>query len=252
MSEVVLSTDIGEGYGAYRIADDEALLGLVTAANIACGFHAGDPGTMRRTCDVSVGNGVAIGAQISYRDLHGFGRRFVAYERRELTDELLYQIGALDAFARRAGGRVGFVRAHGALYNAAASHTEHAQAIVDAVREYDASLPVLCQHGTEAWRLAEAAGLRLLAEGFVDRGYTPDGLLVPRGERGAMVADPAAAAARAVAMATGEQIEAADGSRITVRADALVVHSDTDGAVEIARAARRALEAAGVDLVPVR
>ena len=240
MPQVALTTDIGEGYGRWRIADDEALLGLVTGANIACGFHAGDPGIMRATCAQAVPNGVSIGAQVSYRDLHGFGRRFIAYERRELVDDLLYQIGALEVFARLAGARVEFVRAHGALYNVAGTDADHAGAIVDAVREYDATLPVLCLRDTVIWRAAEAAGLRVLAEGFIDRGYTPEGLLIPRSEPGALITDPAEAAARAVTMVAEGVV------------DALVVHSDTEGAVEIARATRRALVDAGVDLVPVR
>jgi UPF0271 protein len=240
MPQVALTTDIGEGYGRWRLADDAALLDLVTGANVACGFHAGDPGIMRETCARSVRNGVSIGAQVSYRDLHGFGRRYVAYERRELVDDLLYQLGALEAFARVAGGRVGFVRAHGALYNRAATDADHAGAIVDAVTEYDASLPVLCLRDTEVWRAAQAAGLRTLAEGFVDRGYTDDGLLIPRSEPGALITDPAEAARRAVTMAGEGGV------------NALVVHSDTDGAVAIARATREALESAGVELVPVR
>jgi 5-oxoprolinase (ATP-hydrolysing) subunit A len=252
MPQVALTTDIGEGYGRWRLADDQALLGLVTGANIACGFHAGDPGIMRETCATSVSSGIAVGAQVSYRDLHGFGRRYVAYERRELTDDLLYQIGALEAFARLAGGRVGFVRAHGALYNVAAEDTEHAGALVDAVWEYDDSLPLLCQPGTETWRAAEAAGLRVLAEGFVDRGYTPAGRLVARSEPGALITDPAVAAARAVAMVTDGEVAAVDGSRVGIRPDALVVHGDTAGALEITRATRAALERAGVELVPVR
>ncbi|MET0524722.1 MAG: 5-oxoprolinase subunit PxpA [Nocardioides sp.] len=252
MRQVALTTDIGEGYGRWRLGDDEALLDLVTGANIACGFHAGDPGIMRETCTVAVGNGISIGAQLSYLDLHGFGRRFIAYEHGELVDDLLYQLGALEVFARLAGGRIDFVRAHGALYNAAATHTEHARAIVDAVREYDAGLPVLCQFGTEVWRAAEVAGLRTLAEGFVDRGYTADGLLVPRNEPGAMVVDAEAAAVRAVAMVTDGEIEAVDGTRVSIQADALVVHSDSAGAVEIARATRLALESAGIDMVRVR
>ncbi len=252
MPQVALTTDIGEGYGRWRLGDDEALLKLVTGANIACGFHAGDPGIMRETCTTAVQNGISIGAQVSYRDLHGFGRRYIAYQRRELTDDLLYQLGALEAFARVAGGSVAFARAHGALYNVAATDPEHAGAIVDAVREYDASVPVLCQPGTEMSRAAEAAGLRVLAEGFVDRGYTPSGLLVPRSEPGALVTDPAVAAARALAMASEGVVEAVDGTRVTIRPEALVVHSDTEGALEIASATRAALVQGGVDLVPVR
>jgi 5-oxoprolinase (ATP-hydrolysing) subunit A len=252
MPQVALTTDIGEGYGRWRLGDDAALLEVVTAANIACGFHAGDPGIMRETCAISVKNGIAIGAQVSYRDLHGFGRRFIAYERRELTDDLLYQMGALEVFARMAGGRIDFVRPHGALYNAAATVTEHAGAIVDAVRAYDATLPLVCQVDTETWRLGQAAGLRVVAEAFADRAYTAEGLLVPRTHPDAVVADPAAAAARAVEMVTSGEIAAVDGSRIPIRAEAIVVHGDTAGAVDIARATRRALEEAGVDLVPVR
>lgn len=239
MPRIALTTDIGEGYGRWRLADDAALLELVTAANVACGFHAGDPGTMRATCATAVERGISIGAQVSYRDLHGFGRRYVAYERRDLADDLLYQIGALEAFAKVAGGRVAFVRAHGALYNVAGSDDEHAGAIADAVREYDPSLPVLCLPGTAMSRAAEAAGLRVLTEGFVDRGYTPEGLLIPRGRPGAMITDPEAAARRAVEIATGGEV------------DALVVHSDTEGVLEITRATRAALEEAGVELVPL-
>jgi 5-oxoprolinase (ATP-hydrolysing) subunit A len=252
MPQVALTTDIGEGYGHWQLADDEALLDVVTAANVACGFHGGDPGIMRHTCALSVKNGISIGAQVSYRDLHGFGRRFIAYERQDLTDDLLYQMGALGVFARLAGGKIDFFRAHGALYNASAKVTDHAQAIVDAVSEYDASMPLLCQVGTETWRLGEAAGLRVVAEAFVDRAYTPEGLLVPRTEPNAMLSDPETAAARAVEMVTEGEIDAVDGSRIKIKAEAILVHCDTAGSVEIARATRRALEDAGVELVPVR
>jgi UPF0271 protein len=251
MRQVALTTDIGEGYGHWTLADDEALLDVVTAANIACGFHAGDPGIMRRTCRSCVAGDIAIGAQVSYRDLHGFGRRYIAYTRQELTDDLLYQMGALEVFARRAGGRIDFVRAHGALYNVAATDTEHAQAIVDATREYDANLPLLAQEGTETWRLAQKAGLPVLAEAFADRAYTPEGLLVPRTEPDAMFSDPAQAAARAVQMVTAGEITAIDGSRIPIRAEAILVHCDTAGSVEIARATRKALEEAGVGLVRI-
>ena len=178
--------------------------------------------------------------------------RYIAYERQDLTDDLLYQIGALEVFARLAGGRIDFFRAHGALYNASAKVTEHAQAIVDAATEYDASMPLLCQVGTETWRLGEAAGLRVVAEAFVDRTYTPEGLLVPRTQPNAMLSDPEAAAARAVEMVTEGEIKAVDGSRIKIKAEAILVHCDTAGSVEIARATRRALEDAGVELVPVR
>jgi UPF0271 protein len=251
-AQVALTTDIGEGLGRWSLGDDDALLEIVTSANIACGFHAGDPGIMRHTCEVSVRNGIAIGAQVSYRDLHGFGRRYIAIPGPELTDDLLYQLGALEAFARLAGGKVDYVRAHGALYNVAATDTEHAQALVDATVQYDRSLPLLCQLGTEAWRLGEEAGLRLVSEAFVDRAYTPDGLLQPRSQPHALIEDADEAAARAVRMVTESRTTANDGSEIELRAEALVVHSDTPGAAEIARKTRAALEAAGVELVPLR
>lgn len=249
---VALTTDIGEGLGRWSLADDDALLEIVNSANIACGFHAGDPGTMRRTCATAVANGVSIGAQVSYRDLHGFGRRYIAIPGPELRDDLLYQMGALEVFARLAGGQVDFIRAHGALYNVSAKDTEHAQALVDATVQFNRNLPLLCQVSTETWRLGEEAGLRLIREAFVDRAYTPDGLLQSRTEPNALLQDADEAAARAVHMATDGVITANDGSQIEVRGEALLVHCDTPGAVEIARRTRTALEEAGVQLEPVR
>jgi 5-oxoprolinase (ATP-hydrolysing) subunit A len=249
---VALTTDIGEGFGRWEIADDESLLATVTSANIACGFHAGDPDIMRRTTAMSVDNGVAIGAQVSYRDLPGFGRRFVDVSEETLTNDLLYQMGALQAFAQAAGGQVDYVRAHGALYNVAARHTAHAAAIVEATRLFNPALPLLCQRDTEAWRLAEAAGIRTVPEAFIDRAYTPDGLLVPRTQPDAMLTDPQEAAARAVDMVFKHEISAVDGTPVTINASALLVHCDTEGSVDIARATRHALHDAGVELVPVR
>jgi UPF0271 protein len=251
-ARVALTTDIGEGLGRWSLGDDDALLEIVTSANIACGFHGGDPGIMRRTCATSVQNGVAIGAQVSYRDLHGFGRRYIAISGEELIDDLLYQMGALEVFARLAGGKIDYIRAHGALYNVAAKDTEHAQAVVDATVQFDKSLPLLCQVGTEAWRLGQEAGLRLIPEAFVDRAYTSEGLLVPRTEPDAMLEDADEAAARAVQMVTEGRITAVDGTEVEIRAEALLVHCDTPGAVAIARKTRAALEAAGVELVPMR
>ena len=251
-ARVALTTDIGEGLGRWSLGDDDALLEIVTSANIACGFHGGDPGIMRHTCEVSVRNGVAIGAQVSYRDLHGFGRRYIAIPGPELTDDLLYQMGALEVFARLAGGKIDYVRAHGALYNVSAKDTEHAQALVDATVQYDKSLPLLCQVGTEAWRLGQEAGLRLIPEAFVDRAYTPEGLLQPRTQPNALLHDADEAAARAVRMVTEGRITANDGSEIEIQAEALLVHCDTPGAVDIARRTRAALEAAGIELVPMR
>ena len=251
IAEVAFDTDVGEGFGAWELGDDDALLGVVTAANVACGFHAGDPDILRRTCDRAAELGVSIGAQVSYRDLAGFGRRYIAVPPASLVNDLLYQIGALEAFARVAGTRVSYVKPHGALYNVAARDAEHAGAIVAAVAAYDRSLPLLCQPATEVWRLATGAGVRPVAEAFVDRGYTVEGLLVPRGQPGALVTDPAGAAARAVRMVVESRVESVDGVDVELVPEALCVHSDTPGAVEIARAVRGALEAIGVRLVPV-
>ena len=245
-----LNADLGEGFGVWRLGDDEALLELVTSANVACGFHAGDPSTMRRVCARAAGRGVAVGAQVSYRDLAGFGRRFLDVEPAELTDDLLYQLAALDGIARVAGTRVSYVKPHGALYNAAVTHTGHAQAVVDAVVAYDRRLPVLGLPGSELLRSAEAAGMRPVAEGFADRGYTADGTLVPRREPGALVEDPALVAERALRMAADGVVVAVDGTRLLMPVESVCVHGDTPGAVTMARAVREGLESAGVALAP--
>lgn len=249
---VALTTDIGEGLGRWSLGDDDALLDIVTSANIACGFHGGDPSTMRRTCAISVKNNVAIGAQVSYRDLHGFGRRYIAVPGPELRDDFLYQMGALEVFARLAGGQVDFVRAHGALWTVIIDNTEHAQALVDATLEFNPKIPLLASPGSEVWRIGEEAGLRMMAEAFVDRAYTPQGFLQSRLEPNALLTDVDAAAARAVQMVTEGHVTANDGSEVKVNAETLLVHCDTPGAVDIARATRAALEAAGVELYPIR
>src|SRR5215207_8285110 len=243
---VDLNADLGEGFGIWRLTDDDALLDLVTSANVACGFHAGDPATMRRVCARAAARGVAVGAQVSYRDLAGFGRRFVDVEPAELTDDLLYQLAALDGIARVAGTRVSYVKPHGALYNAAVTHEGQAQAVVDAVLAFDRRLPVLGLPGSALLRGAEAAGMRPVAEGFADRGYTAAGTLVPRGAPGALVHDPAVVAERAVRMAADGIVDTVEGSALLMPVEAICGHGDTPGAVELARAVRAALEAAGL------
>ena len=231
---VDLNADLGEGFGVWRLGDDDALLEVVTSANVACGFHAGDPSTMRRVCTRAVERGVAIGAQVSYRDLAGFGRRFVDVEPGELADDVLYQLAALDGVARATGGRARYVKPHGALYNAVVAHESQARAVVGAVAAYDRTLPVLGLPGSALLRAAEEVGLRTVAEGFPDRAYTSAGTLVPRREPGALVDDPAEVAARAVRMARDGVVES------------VCVHGDTPGAVAIARAVRSALADAGL------
>jgi UPF0271 protein len=243
-----LNTDIGEGFGAWTIADDEALLDVVTDANLACGFHAGDPDIMRRTCRTARARSVAIGAQVGFRDIHGFGRRFIEVPRSTLTADVLYQLGALSAFARVERTPIAFVKVHGALYHAAVRYESYALGVVDAISEFDPALPVLCQPGTSFAAVVEGAGLRTIGEGYIDRAYTPAGLLVPRGQPGAVITDPAVAARRAVQFATDRTVAAVDGSVIPMPVDSVCVHSDSPGALVIAEAVRRALEDAGVQL----
>ncbi len=245
-----LNSDLGESYGRWVLGDDEAVLGLVTSANVACGFHAGDPSTLRRTCAMAAGQGVVVGAQVGYPDLAGFGRRFIDVEPGQLADDVVYQLGALDGMCRVAGTAVRYVKPHGALYHATVHHEGQAGAVVAAVRDFDATLPVLGLPGSELLRAAEAAGLRAVPEFFVDRGYTPDGELVPRAEPGALLDDPDAVAARVLRMVTDGVVTAVDGSDVTVTAESACVHGDSPGAVEMARAVRDALADAGVELRP--
>ncbi len=245
-----LNSDLGEGFGQWTLGDDDALLGVVTSANVACGFHAGDPVILRRVCDRAAAAGVAVGAQVGYRDLAGFGRRFVDVEPDALTQDVLYQVGALEAFARVAGTRVRYVKPHGALYNAIVAHEEQAAAVVRAVVEYDRTLPVLGLPGSAWLRLAGEAGLTTVAEAFADRAYTPEGTLVSRRLPGAVLHDPAEIARRCVAMATGEVITDVEGGELSLTPQSICVHGDTPGAVAIAERVRSALTDAGVDLAP--
>jgi len=240
-----LNADLGEGFGIWRLGDDTAMLAVITSANVACGFHAGDATTMRRVCALAADRGVAIGAQVSYRDLAGFGRRRIDYDAGELRDEVLYQIAALDGIARVAGTRVSYVKPHGALYNTAADDQAQAGAVVAAVADYDRSLPVLGLPGSALLHAAGAAGLRPVAEGFADRAYLPGGRLVPRSRPDALVTDGPAVARRAVRMAQGE-IVAVDGTVLRQPVESICVHGDTPGAVGLARAVRAALTDAGI------
>ncbi len=247
---VDLNADLGESYGAWRLGDDEALLAIVTSANVACGFHAGDPLTIRRTCASAVARAVTIGAQVSYHDLAGFGRREMTVPPDELAAELLYQIAALDGVARAEGGRVGYVKPHGALYNRAARDPEQAGAVVAAVRAYDATLPVLTLPGSATARAAAEAGLPVVTEAFADRAYNDDGSLVRRGQPGAVLTDPAVVATRAIGMVTGSSVRTVSGRELNISPQSVCVHGDTPGAVTLASAIRSALERSGVTLAP--
>ncbi|MEU8221509.1 5-oxoprolinase subunit PxpA [Kribbella sp. NPDC048915] len=245
-----LNADMGEGFGPWSMGDDLALLDVVTSANVACGFHAGDPSIMRRVTAEAVERGVAIGAHVGYDDKAGFGRRHVDIEPSALRDEVLYQLGALDAFARIAGDRVRYVKPHGALYNTIGHHVEQASAVVAAVAEYDPKLPVLGLPGSVWLQLAREAGLTAVHEAFADRAYTPEGTLVSRREAGSVLRDAEEIAARCMAMATGQPIQDQAGGSLVVEASSICVHGDTPGAVQIARHVRGALEGAGVTLRP--
>ena len=241
-----LNSDLGESFGRWVLGDDEAMLALVTSANVACGFHAGDPTTLRRTCALAADAGVVVGAQVGYRDLAGFGRRFIDVAPNELADDVVYQIGALDGMCRVAGTAVRYVKPHGALYNTIVHHEEQAAAVVAAVRDYSCELPVLGLPGSAFLRAAERAGLRTVPEFFVDRGYTPDGTLVPRREPGAVLHDPDEVTARVLRLVTDGVVTSVDGSEVAVEAASACVHGDSPGAVEMARAVRSGLAKAGV------
>ena len=241
-----LNSDLGEGFGIWRLGDDETLLEIVTSANVACGFHAGDPDILRRVCATAAERGVVIGAQVSYRDLAGFGRRAIDVPPASLTNEVIYQIGALDGFARVAGTRVRYVKPHGALYNRIVHDEAQATAVVAAVQAYDSSLPVLGLPGSAWLRLAAEAGLTTVGEAFADRGYTPSATLVPRSQPGALItgADEVAE----VRMVTEGVVRAVDGSDFELVAQSVCVHGDSPDAVGMARRIRAAILDSGITL----
>ena len=251
MKTIDLNCDMGEAFGAWTMGDDSALLDYVTSANIACGYHAGDPHTMHRTVEQALKNGVAIGAHPSLPDLQGFGRRSMKISAEETYDMVMYQIGALSAFALAGGGRLAHVKAHGALYNMAAQDGQLARAIACAVRDFDARLVLFGLAGSELIRAGEEAGLKTASEVFADRTYQPDGSLTPRTRPDAMVRDVETAIARVMRMVEEGKVRTNSGPDITVKADTLCIHGDEPGAVEFARKIRRALDEAGITVEPV-
>ena len=233
---VDLNADLGESYGRWTLGDDAAMLSVITSANVACGFHAGDPATLRTTCAQALEAGVVIGAQVSYPDLLGFGRRFLDMSAADLMAAVIYQIGALDGLARSVGGRVRYVKPHGALYNTVVDHEAQAQAVVDAVGGYDPALPLVGLPGSILLERAEANALRTVTEYFIDRNYTGEGRLVDRRQPDALITDPSLAARRAVTAAR-------EG-----RADSFCTHGDTPSAVAMATAVRQALMDADISI----
>ncbi len=237
LGAVDLNSDVGEGYGAWPGGPDRELMKIITSANIACGFHAGDPSIMRRTCEMAVEKNVAIGAHVSYPDLAGFGRRFIDMRADELADAVVYQLGALAGVAHAAGGSVKYVKPHGALYNTIVRHQDQANAVANAVRAFDPTLPLLGLPGTGSAIEAAAAehGLAFRFEGFADRGYTAEGTLIPRSQPGALLTDETDATNQAVDLA---------GRGIT----SICLHSDTPGAAELGAAVAVGLLKAGFEL----
>jgi 5-oxoprolinase (ATP-hydrolysing) subunit A len=245
-----LNSDLGEGFGAWTMGDDAAILEVVTSANVACGFHAGDATIMRRTCEKAIANGVRIGAHVSYRDLEGFGRRNIDVPPAVLANDILYQIGALDACARAAGGTVSYVKPHGALYNRIARDDAQAGAVVEAIRQYHHELAVLGLPGSRFLDLASESGVRAVPEGFVDRAYSADGRLVSRTEPESVIHDVAQVGVRAVQMAVYGTVTTVSGETVRPAPRSLCLHGDTPGAAALAVHVRASLERAGVRLVP--
>lgn len=250
MGTVDLNADLGEGFGVWRLGDDEAMLNVVTSANIACGFHAGDPALLLDTCRAAADRGVRIGAQVSYRDLAGFGRRYIDVAPDDLTADVMYQIGALAALAHAAGSAVTYVKPHGALYNTIVTDTDQAAAVAEAVAAVDPALPVLGLAGSAFFERAEQNGLRTVSEAFADRAYRPDGQLVSRRQRGAVLEDPAMIAERVSDLVGNGRVVAVDGSTIAISVESVCVHGDSPGAVHIATAVRERLLTDGVELQP--
>jgi UPF0271 protein len=252
MNRIDLNADLGESLGPWPMGHDEALMPSITSANVACGFHAGDPGAMRRTIALARQHGVAIGAHPGFPDLVGFGRRELQASSQEVEDFVLYQVAALAGMAGTAGIRLQHVKPHGALYNMAARDPELAAAIARATAAFDPALVLFGLPNSELLREGKKAGLTVAAEAFADRAYEPDGSLASRREDGSVIHDRGEVVARAVRMALAGEVIATDGSMIRLHADTICIHGDTPGAAELARQVRSGLESAGVRVAAVQ
>ena len=248
MHRIDLNSDLGESFGSWTMGQDEQVLDIVTSANIACGFHAGDPFVMVRTCALASANKVRIGAHVGYRDLAGFGRRAIDYDPAELRAETIYQIGALQAAARSVGASVAYVKPHGALYNRIAHDSTQASAVIEAILAVDPNVKLMGLAGSPVLEWAQHAGLDTISEAFADRAYNPNGSLASRKQPGAVHHDPDVAAAQALAFATGAAITAIDGSELQVKADSICLHGDNPAALQLARRIAEILESQGISL----
>jgi 5-oxoprolinase (ATP-hydrolysing) subunit A len=252
ISQIDLNADVGESYGHWSVGDDTALMDAISSANIACGHHAGDPTTLRSATNLAAKRSVTIGAHVAYPDLIGFGRRFLDIAPHDLRDSIVYQIGALQAFARIADQAVRYVKPHGALYNTVLHHDKQAQAVVEAIVEYDPALAVVGVHGSVLQRATDAAGIRFVHEFFADRSYLPDGTLVPRDRADAVIDDPEQVADRVSRLIETGEIIAADASvlRQAVMPETICVHGDTNHASAIAHAVRARVADMNTELRP--
>jgi 5-oxoprolinase (ATP-hydrolysing) subunit A len=250
MKTIDLNSDLGESYGAWAMGDDAAMIDIVSSANVACGFHAGDPAGILRTLKVAAQQGVAVGAHVSYPDIVGFGRREMDIAPADLIADVVYQIGALQGLATTVGAKVSYVKPHGALYNRIAVDPVQGAAVIEAIKSIDSSLALVGLANAPIITQARAAGLRVISEAYADRAYTKEGRLVSRRERGAVLHDAALIAERMVRLALHGTVEAIDGSVIEVEMQSICVHGDNPGAVAIAKEIRRRLEAEGVVVAP--
>ncbi len=244
--QIDLNSDLGESLGAWRMGDDDAMLGVVSSANVACGFHAGDPAAILRTLKEAKARGVVVGAHVAYRDLLGFGRRNMDVASADLVADVIYQIGALKGLATAAGTVVRYVKPHGALYNTIAHDARQAHDVITAILETDPGLALVALAGSPLLRWAQDRGLRVVAEAFADRAYTPAGVLVSRSEPGAVLHDAELIAQRMLRLVCDGVIEAMDGSLVAIHADSICVHGDHPEAVAVARQLRNRLVQAGV------
>lgn len=247
---VDINCDMGESFGSYSIGEDEKIIPFITSANIACGYHAGDPLVMARTVSLAEAHGVSVGAHPGYPDLMGYGRRRLQTFPGEIKGYLLYQMGALSAFTRAAGVQLRHVKPHGALYNHAAGDEAAAQEVIEAVKSFDPELFLFTLSGSICAEMAEASGLRVVQEVFPDRAYLPDGQLAPRSMEGSVLHDPDTVRRRVVKLIRHGRLTAVNGDEIRLRADTLCVHGDTPGAWMLAKAIREALEDAGIRVAP--
>ena len=248
---VDLNCDLGESSGRDGVGDDPQIIPRITSANVACGYHAGDPSAMRTTVRLSLSHGVAVGAHPGFPDREGFGRGTLQVSPEEVEDLVLYQIGALSGIVAAEGGRLTHVKTHGALYNMASVQAPIAEAVARAVKAFDRRLVLFGLSGSCALAAGRAAGLVVASEVFADRAYFPDGTLVPRSMEGAVLRDPSAVVDRAVGMVTGGVVTAVSGEAIPVVADTLCVHSDTPNAVELVMSLQSGLKAAGVEVAAI-